>query len=75
MRPNASQRHASARARMILPPDSICSYSPYSVMTVESVTLPQGGAQPSAANPTRIVIVAALDNQLEPKDLPLAPWA
>ena len=60
---------------MILPPDSICSYSPYSVMTVESVTLPQGGAQPSAANPTRIVIVAALDNQLEPKDLPLAPWA
>ena len=44
-------------------------------MTVESVTLPQGGAQPSAANPTRIVIVAALDNQLEPKDLPLAPWA
>lgn len=75
MRPDTSQPHASAHAGVILPPDSTCSYSPYSVMTVESVTLPQGGAQPSAANPTRIVIVAALDNQLEPKDLPLAPWA
>ena len=75
MRPDPSQPHASAHACVILPPDSICSYSPYSVMTVESVTLPQGGAQPSATNPTRVVIVAALDNQLEPKDLPLAPWA
>ena len=50
-------------------------YSPYSVMTVESVSLPSGGGHASAANPIRIVIVAALDNKPEPPDLPLAPWA
>ena len=50
-------------------------YAPYSVVTVESVTLPPAGAAPTPACPILIVIVAALDNQDQPLDLPLAPWA
>ena len=65
----------TARARSVARPDPTCSYSPYSVMTVESVALPMHNAQASVANPIRIVIVAALDNRLEAPDLPLAPWA
>jgi hypothetical protein len=65
----------TARARSFARPDPTCSYSPYSVMTVESVALPMHNAQASVANPIRIVIVAALDNRLEAPDLPLAPWA
>jgi hypothetical protein len=71
--------HPSPPTIIIRVADTICdsprSYSPYSVMKVESVTLPPGGAQPTAANPIRIVIVAALDNKGHPPDLPLAPWA
>ena len=66
---------ATALARSLTRLDSACSYSPYSVMTVESVALPMHKARPSVANPIRIVIVAALDNRLEAPDLPLAPWA
>jgi hypothetical protein len=65
----------AARALSFARPDSTCSYSPYSVMTVESVALPMHNAQPTVADPIRIVIVAALDNRLEAPDLPLAPWA
>ena len=50
-------------------------YAPYSVVTIESVTLPPAGAAPTPACPIRIVVVAALDNKDEPHDLPLSPWA
>jgi hypothetical protein len=50
-------------------------YAPYSVFTVESETPPPGGAAPSAARPYRIVIVAAVNNLDEPRELPMAPWA
>jgi hypothetical protein len=46
-------------------------YAPYSVFTVESVKPPPAGTD----DPIRIVLVAAQDNQKEPKELPLAPWA
>jgi hypothetical protein len=50
-------------------------YAPYSVFTIESVTLPPAGAAPTPHFPIRIVLMAALDNQAESKLLPLAPWA
>jgi len=50
-------------------------YAPYSVGTIESVTMPPGGAAPTPACPIRIAVVAALDNMEEAHDLPLAPWA
>jgi len=50
-------------------------FAPYSVGTIESVTMPPAGAAPTPACPIRIVVVAALDNKEEAQDLPLAPWA
>ena len=50
-------------------------YAPYSVGTIESVTMPPAGAAPTPACPIRIVVVAALDNKEEAHDLPIAPWA
>jgi hypothetical protein len=45
-------------------------YAPYSVFTVESVTLPPGDAAPTPICAVYIVILAALDNKVEPLDLP-----
>jgi hypothetical protein len=50
-------------------------FAPYSVFTIESVTLPPAGAAPTPQVPIQIVLTAALDNQPESKQLPLAPWA
>jgi hypothetical protein len=50
-------------------------FAPYSVFTIESVTLPPAGADPTIHVPIRIELTAALDNRPESKQLPLAPWA
>jgi hypothetical protein len=68
-------RHLNQKAKSKVPGEFEFLYAPYSVFTMESVTLPSGGAAPTAACPTRIVIVAALDNKDEPHDVPLAPWS
>ena len=68
-------KHVNQVAKSNVPGEAEFLYAPYSVFTIESVTLPPGGAAPDAACPTRIVIVAAVDNMTEPRDLPLAPWA
>ena len=46
-------------------------WAPYSVFTVEKVEL---AAENSYLNPHVITLRAAVDNRLEPEDLPLAPW-
>ena len=68
-------KHVNQVSKSNVPGESEFLYAPYSVFTVESVTLPPAGAAPSPACPIQIVIVAALDNKEEPLDLPLAPWA
>ena len=50
-------------------------FAPYSVFTIESVTLPPAGAAPTIHVPIKIVLTAALDNKAESKQLPLSPWA
>ena len=44
-------------------------FAPYSVFTVRKVEWSHGDGEPH-----HITIAAALDNSLEPDDLPLAPW-
>jgi hypothetical protein len=46
-------------------------FAPYSVFTVVSAapTAPNGYLDPHV-----ITVAAAVDNRLEPEDLPLAPW-
>ena len=46
-------------------------FQAFSVFTVQEV---QWSASATAAHPHRITLVPALDNALEPEDLPLAPW-
>lgn len=46
-------------------------FAPYSVFTVLAV---QPSAPNSYINPHVITLEPAVDNLLEPKDLPLAPW-
>ena len=46
-------------------------FAPYSVFTVVSVA---PSAPNSDINPHVITLEAAVDNKIEPKDLPLAPW-
>ena len=50
-------------------------FAPYSVFTIESVTLPPACADPTIYVPIWIKLTAALDNRPESKQLPLAPWA
>ena len=46
-------------------------FAPYSVFTVVSV---EASARNSYLAPHVITLRAAVDNRLEPEDLPLAPW-
>jgi hypothetical protein len=46
-------------------------FAPYSAFTVVSVA---PSAQNSYLAPHVITLAAAVDNRLEPEDLPLAPW-
>ena len=46
-------------------------FAPYSAFTVVSVA---PSAQNSYLAPHVITLTAAVDNRLEPEDLPLAPW-
>jgi hypothetical protein len=46
-------------------------FAPYSVFTVSSVAL---SASRSHGDPHVITLAAAVDNRLEPTDLPLTPW-
>jgi hypothetical protein len=46
-------------------------FAPYSTFTVVSVEL---SASNSYVTPHVITLEAAVDNRLEPEDLPLAPW-
>ena len=46
-------------------------FAPYSVFTVLSATWNAG----TTADPHVIELEAAVDNQAEPEDLPLAPWS
>jgi hypothetical protein len=68
-------KHVNQVCKTNVPGEFEFLYAPYSVGTIESVTLPPAGAAPTPACPIRIVVVAALDNKDEPHDLPLAPWA
>ncbi len=68
-------KHVNQVPKSNVPGEFEFLYAPYSVFTVESVTLPPAGAGPSPSHPIQFVIVAALDNKEEPHDLPLAPWA
>jgi serine/threonine protein kinase len=68
-------KHVNQVAKSNVPGEFEFLYAPYSVVTVERVTLPPAGAAPTPDCPILIVIVAALDNKDEPQDLPLAPWA
>ena len=68
-------KHVNQVAKSSVPGEFEFLYAPYSVGTIESVTMPPAGATPSPHCPIRIVVVAALDNKSEPLDLPLAPWA
>ena len=68
-------KHVNQVPKSNVPGEFEFLYAPYSVVTIESVTLPPAGAAPTPACPIRIVVVAALDNKDEPHDLPLAPWA
>eukprot|EP00669_Euglena_mutabilis_P013459 TRINITY_DN842_c0_g1_i2.p2 TRINITY_DN842_c0_g1~~TRINITY_DN842_c0_g1_i2.p2 ORF type:complete len:300 (+),score=111.86 TRINITY_DN842_c0_g1_i2:473-1372(+) len=47
-------------------------FSPYSVFTVERV---DWRPNPDWKDPHTIFLRAAIDNRLEPEDLPIAPWA
>ncbi len=50
-------------------------FSPYSVFTVRSVRWSAlGAAAATADQPHEVHLDAAVDNALEPEDLPLAPW-
>ena len=68
-------KHVNQVCKTNVPGEFEFLFAPYSVVTIESVTLPPAGAAPTPACPIRIVVVAALDNKDEPHDLPLAPWA
>ena len=68
-------KHVNQVSKSNVDGESEFLYAPYSVFTIESVTLPPAGAAPTPHAPIRIVLVAALDNQAESKKLPLAPWA
>ena len=68
-------KHVNQVCKTNVPGEFEFLYAPYSVGTIESVTLPPAGAAPTPACPIRIVVVAALDNKDEPHDLPLSPWA
>ncbi len=68
-------KHVNQVPKSNVPGEYEFLYAPYSVGTIESVTLPPAGAVPTRACPIQIVIVAALDNKEEPQDVPLAPWA
>jgi hypothetical protein len=46
-------------------------WAPYSVFTVENVVFSKCNTY---MDPHVITISAAIDNRLEPEDLPLAPW-
>ena len=46
-------------------------FAPYSTFSVVEMAWSE---DPTYADPHRIVIKASLDNLLEKKDLPLAPW-
>ncbi len=69
------RKHANQVPRSNVPAQFEFLHAPYSVFTAESGTPLPGGAAPSAARPYRIVIVAAVDNLDEQRELPLAPWA
>jgi len=49
-------------------------YAPYSVYTVLGVELPSDGRKPTWEDPVRIVLEVAVDNFLEPEDLPTQSW-
>jgi hypothetical protein len=68
-------KHVNQVSKSNVDGESEFLYAPYSVFTIESVTLPPAGAAPTPHAPIRIVLVAALDNQAESKKLPIAPWA
>jgi hypothetical protein len=68
-------KHVNQVAKSNVDGESEFLFAPYSVFTIESVTLPPAGADRTIYVPIRIELTAALDNQLESKLLPLAPWA
>jgi hypothetical protein len=68
-------KHVNQVAKSNVDGESEFLFAPYSVFTIESVTLPPAGAAPTPQVPIQIVLTAALDNQAESKLLPLAPWA
>jgi hypothetical protein len=68
-------KHVNQVAKSNVDGESEFLYAPYSVFTIESVKLPPAGAAPTPHCPIEIVLVAALDNQIESKLLPLAPWS
>jgi hypothetical protein len=68
-------KHVNQVSKTNVPGEFEFLYAPYSVFTVESVTLPPAGAAPTPLCPIRITIAAAVDNKGLPHDLPLAPWA
>jgi hypothetical protein len=68
-------KHVNQVAKSNVDGESEFLFAPYSVFTIESVTLPPAGAHPTIHVPIQIVLTAALDNQAESKLLPLSPYA
>ena len=66
-------RHVNLVTKRVpgLPDEQEYLFTPYSVFTVLSASWNAG----TAANPHVIELLAAVDNQEAPEDLPLAPWS
>ncbi len=61
--------HVNQVPKSNLPGEFEFLHAPYSVVTIESVTLPPAGAVPTPTCLILIVIAAALDSKDEPQDL------
>ena len=63
--------HVNLVKKSNVPGEEEYLFAPYSAFTVLSTTWNSG----TAADPHIIELEAAVDNQAEPEDLPLAPWS
>jgi hypothetical protein len=69
--PRGENLHVSELSVPHCPGEQEFLFQAFSVFTVKEV---QWSASATAKQPHRITLVPALDNALEPEDLPLAPW-